>query len=325
MMRTFGFPNFIILSGFAILFGALVLGLFIWALIDCVNSKRDTGEKLLWILIILFFNILGSILYLVIGRKNERNASKVKVSSNKSNSGKKQLTRDTSNVMIEGVCSGIAKYFNMDVTIIRLLWVLMTFMTSGFGLILYIIMAVIMPPDNVPKKQKKEKNKKSMTWIVVLLILLLVVVPMIIVGIGFVSFMTISHSEAKESIVGVPRDRIDSVIVDGVFVPTDEIVDVTIDSISYKTDLVSKEIISNYNYQNYNGHNLLFLGNYPADQSDCEDNANRLDVVLSGRDCMRFDFRYNVYTDELPESVNGFYVSALLIKGQIASIEFTEN
>ncbi len=327
MMRTFGFPNIIMLSGLAIFFGAIVLGLFIWALIDCLSSKRDSTEKLLWILIIILFNVLGSILYLAIGRRNQVSTSNTKKyntksSSAKSGRGKKKLERDTSNMMLEGVCSGFAKYFDMDVTIIRLLWVLMTFMTSGSGIILYIVMAIVMPPDNITKKQKSVKKKKSKTWLFVLLILLFILVPIIIVGIGFVSFMTISHSEVNESIVGVPRDRIDSVIVDNVLISDKKNVEVTIDSISYKTDLVSKEIIANYNFQNYDGYNLVFLGNYPADQSDCENNV--LGVVASGRDCMKFDFRYNVDTDELPDNVNGFHVSALLIKGQIASIEFTE-
>ena len=327
MMRTFGFPNFIILSGFAVFFGAIVLGLFIWALIDCLSSKRDSTEKILWILIIILFNVLGSILYLTIGRRNKVSTFNAKnyntkSSSAKSGRGKKKLERDTSNMMLEGVCSGFAKYFDIDVTVIRLLWVLMTFMTSGSGIILYIIMAIVMPPDNITKKQKSVKKKKSKTWLILLLILLFILAPIIIVGIGFVSFMTVSHYEAIESAASVPRDRIESIVVDGAFVPNDEIVDITIDSISYKTDLVSKEIIANYNFQNYDGYNLVFLGNYPADQSDCEDNA--LGVVASGRDCMKFDFRYNVDADELPDNVNGFHVSALLVNGQIASIEFTE-
>jgi phage shock protein PspC (stress-responsive transcriptional regulator) len=55
----------------------------------------------------------------------------------------KRLTkgRDT---MISGVCSGLSEYFNFDVTIIRLLCLLLIF-SKGFGLMLYIILAIIMP------------------------------------------------------------------------------------------------------------------------------------------------------------------------------------
>ncbi len=46
--------------------------------------------------------------------------------------------------MILGVCGGIGSYFNIDPTIIRILFAL-AFLGLGAGLILYIIMAVIMP------------------------------------------------------------------------------------------------------------------------------------------------------------------------------------
>ena len=48
---------------------ALELGLLAWALVDLI--KRDTvrgGSKVVWVLIILFFNTLGPILYLAWGR-----------------------------------------------------------------------------------------------------------------------------------------------------------------------------------------------------------------------------------------------------------------
>jgi hypothetical protein len=50
----------------------LELGLMIWALIDVVKRKRVTGgNKLVWILIIVLVNIIGPIIYLLIGRKDE--------------------------------------------------------------------------------------------------------------------------------------------------------------------------------------------------------------------------------------------------------------
>jgi hypothetical protein len=50
----------------------LELGLMIWALIDVVKRKRVTGgNKLVWILIIVLVNIIGPIIYLLIGRKED--------------------------------------------------------------------------------------------------------------------------------------------------------------------------------------------------------------------------------------------------------------
>lgn len=56
----------------------------------------------------------------------------------------KKLYKSRDNRMISGVCAGIAEYFNMDPTIIRLAWVLFSLL-GGSGLLAYIIAALIMP------------------------------------------------------------------------------------------------------------------------------------------------------------------------------------
>lgn len=43
-----------------------------------------------------------------------------------------------------GVCGGIAEYFGVDPTLIRLLWVLLV-LCAGTGILAYIIAAIIMP------------------------------------------------------------------------------------------------------------------------------------------------------------------------------------
>ena len=47
---------------------------------------------------------------------------------------------------VAGVCAGISKFLNIDVTIIRLAWVLFT-LAGGCGLIAYIIAALVMPNE----------------------------------------------------------------------------------------------------------------------------------------------------------------------------------
>ncbi len=47
--------------------------------------------------------------------------------------------------MICGVCAGIAEYFNIDPTIVRLITVLLSLGGIGLGVIIYIIAAIIMP------------------------------------------------------------------------------------------------------------------------------------------------------------------------------------
>ena len=63
------------------------------------------------------------------------------------NSGKK-LYRSTSNKMLAGVCGGIAEYFNVDPTNIRLAYVLLSVFTAAFpGIIVYILAMIIIPSD----------------------------------------------------------------------------------------------------------------------------------------------------------------------------------
>ncbi len=56
----------------------------------------------------------------------------------------KKLTKSATNRMLCGVCAGIGEYFGVDPTIIRLLWVILTFF-GGSGIIAYIIAAIIIP------------------------------------------------------------------------------------------------------------------------------------------------------------------------------------
>lgn len=60
----------------------------------------------------------------------------------------KRLARSTSDKWIAGVCSGIANYFGWDPTVVRLVYLLMTFGTAFSGVIVYIILMIIMPTDN---------------------------------------------------------------------------------------------------------------------------------------------------------------------------------
>ena len=60
----------------------------------------------------------------------------------------KRLYKSRDNIMIDGVCGGIAEYFGLDPTIVRLAWVLFCAM-GGSGFLAYIIAVIIIPrsPD----------------------------------------------------------------------------------------------------------------------------------------------------------------------------------
>ncbi len=56
----------------------------------------------------------------------------------------KRLYKSNENKIIGGVCGGIAEYFGIDPTLVRLIWVLFCAM-GGSGFLAYIIAAIIIP------------------------------------------------------------------------------------------------------------------------------------------------------------------------------------
>ena len=60
----------------------------------------------------------------------------------------RRLYRRTSDKRIAGVCSGLAQYFDVDVTLIRLVVAAGTICSGGLGLLAYIVAWIIMPRDS---------------------------------------------------------------------------------------------------------------------------------------------------------------------------------
>ena len=58
----------------------------------------------------------------------------------------KKLYKSSKNKMIDGVCAGIAEYFNIDPTLVRLGWAILC-MFAGSGILAYIIAAIIIPQN----------------------------------------------------------------------------------------------------------------------------------------------------------------------------------
>ena len=59
---------------------------------------------------------------------------------------KKRLYKDHSDKKLCGVCSGIAKYFGIDPTLVRLAWTLLV-VFGGSGILAYIICAIVFPDE----------------------------------------------------------------------------------------------------------------------------------------------------------------------------------
>lgn len=77
----------------------------------------------------------------------------------------KRLYRSRTNVMIGGVCAGLAEYFNVDLTLVRVLTFCLVFF-GGLSLWVYIVLWIVIPREPLPLpgetagKQKRYHNDK---------------------------------------------------------------------------------------------------------------------------------------------------------------------
>lgn len=57
----------------------------------------------------------------------------------------KKLFRSISDKKLAGVCGGVAEYFGIDSTLVRLGWAALTLFSCGTGIIAYVVAALIIP------------------------------------------------------------------------------------------------------------------------------------------------------------------------------------
>jgi phage shock protein PspC (stress-responsive transcriptional regulator) len=65
----------------------------------------------------------------------------------------KRLYKINEGAMLGGVCNGLAAYFNIDVTVIRLLFAILTLFTWGAGALLYGVMVILVPAAHTPAEK----------------------------------------------------------------------------------------------------------------------------------------------------------------------------
>jgi len=61
-------------------------------------------------------------------------------------SSRKKLMRSSTDKKLGGVCAGVGAYLDLDVTLVRVLWVL-AFLCGGTGLLLYVILWIVLPVE----------------------------------------------------------------------------------------------------------------------------------------------------------------------------------
>ncbi len=59
----------------------------------------------------------------------------------------KKLFKSRTDKVLDGVCGGIAQYFDLDPVVVRIIWVIVAMMTMPFGIIAYIVAMVLIPKE----------------------------------------------------------------------------------------------------------------------------------------------------------------------------------
>jgi phage shock protein PspC (stress-responsive transcriptional regulator) len=62
--------------------------------------------------------------------------------------------------IIGGVCNGLAAYFNIDVTVVRLIFVLLVFVSAGFWLLVYVLAMLLLPEAQTPEQKAELRGEK---------------------------------------------------------------------------------------------------------------------------------------------------------------------
>jgi phage shock protein C len=79
--------------------------------------------------------------------------------------GHRVLVRSRKGRMLAGVCAGAADYFGIDVTLVRVMWAVVSVMTGGAGVLAYLVAWVIIPEEG--EKHSIAENlagKKQDAW-----------------------------------------------------------------------------------------------------------------------------------------------------------------
>jgi phage shock protein PspC (stress-responsive transcriptional regulator) len=90
--------------------------------------------------------------------EDEEMAQEKSYSSSANKSNERRLFRDTDNAVIAGVCQGIANFMNIDVVVVRAIFVVIL-LFAGFGLPLYIILWIIVPKTKTTIDRLRMKGR----------------------------------------------------------------------------------------------------------------------------------------------------------------------
>ncbi len=109
--------------------------------------------------LLVLISVFGSFLVLLVGlgtfsrpkRKKKKTPKTISIEDGKLDEygllKKKRLFKSRTNRKLAGVCGGMAQYLGMDPTIVRILFVVFTFIGSGSPVLAYIVLSMILPKE----------------------------------------------------------------------------------------------------------------------------------------------------------------------------------
>lgn len=72
----------------------------------------------------------------------------------------KKLFRQKEGSVLGGVCTGLSTYFDIDISIIRILFVIAA-ITQGFGILMYLILWIVIPSESSKAQDPKDVMKEN--------------------------------------------------------------------------------------------------------------------------------------------------------------------
>jgi len=133
--KTFFWGALLIIVGIALIFKQM--GLFhylqIW----------NVPWQMIWAIILIS---LGA--FLMFNKNKSQDDESVKETfapGKEEDPNSKQIYRSRTDKMLAGVCGGLADYFHLDPTIVRLLYVVLSLASVGIGIVIYIVMMLVFP------------------------------------------------------------------------------------------------------------------------------------------------------------------------------------
>ena len=75
----------------------------------------------------------------------------------------KRLYRSKKDRMLGGVCAGLGEHFDIDPTVIRLVWAVITVISIGTGVLVYILAWILIPEETSGSSEQKTQKSEELS------------------------------------------------------------------------------------------------------------------------------------------------------------------